>query len=269
MKTCSASACPIINTIFENRIYILLGDTQEFINKEIIALYNIIQYYYIYQVTVKDNYLMESFLYSNVSSLANYFNIRLCTAYNNTIGSCFLKTAIEPPICVNNEHIFIHVLCCKDKHQLLKTLTFITLTGISNIPDNIMIDGYKIDDASFFYSNPAIIKTIVKDNSLYNNLFLRSELNRLIYNVETQSRQESDLLLILTKIIFVDNKDFKYIVIEDKLLGTQTINKLINFNHTRETFAIFVKAWYFKQMNNSTADNEKLLTQYNTILPYI
>ncbi|AYP74231.1 virion protein [Fowlpox virus] len=248
-----------------NRVYLLIGDTDDVIDKYITSILGKIEFYYIYEITVEDTGLNYSFVTSNLlCPIKNKFNIKIYHEYKKIIGSCILNVDGNFTRCKDPDKLFVYVFCYWYEN-CLNTITMIKCHKLLLPEEEIIIDGYLIDDMSFFYTNPEILKqqcTNMKGvELLYKNIFLRKEINRLIRG------KSSDLLEILKeKIITIKPNDTWKVIIEDDIFNSRDITRLVNFDYDRDMFSSFVRAWYSGQLNNCKDDNEKIEKAYEIIM---
>lgn len=248
----------------KNRIYILLGNTDSFIDKCVNSVIDKMEFYYIYEISVNGNDIFCSFATSNLlCPIKRKINIMIYEEYRNIIGSCLLNTCSKGMVrSTDPDKIYVYVLCYRNNKKI-KTITLIKLHKLLSLKDDIVIDGYTINDLSFFYTCPDIIKqTNIKDrDTLYKNIILRKELNKLI-----TCPSSSPLWQILyTFVVTINDDDIYKIIIEDDLYDTNDINKLIKFNYDRRNFNAFVRAWYSGQLSNCSEDNEKIVDMYMSL----
>ncbi|ARE67660.1 SWPV1-083 [Shearwaterpox virus] len=247
-----------------NNIYILIGHTDSFINNYITSELNKIEFYYIYEITVDDESVLNcSFITSNLlCPIKNKFNIKIYHDYKKVIGSCILN--VDGKFFNYNEpdKLYVYVFCYWHDNRI-RTTTMIKCCELLYPKENIVIDNFLIDDMSFFYTSPEIIKQhpiLKNDITFYKNIVLRKEINRLI------KRKSSDILCILKeKIITIEQDDIWQVVVEDSLYCSKDITRLINFDYDKDEFLSFVRAWYSGQLSNCPSDNEKIEEMYELI----
>ncbi|UOX38866.1 virion protein [Finch poxvirus] len=245
-----------------NRIYILIGDTDNVIDKYLVSILGKIEFYYVYEITVEDSKLINTFVTSNLlCPIKNKFNIKIYHDYKKIIGSCILNVDGKFTRYKDPSKLYVYVFCYR-YNNCLNTCTMIKCQELLCPEKEIIVDGYKINDMSFFYTNPEIIKqhTDIKNyETLYKNIFLRKELNRLILG------KPSELLETLKEIVTIDSEDIWKVIVSNDIFDSIDVIKLINFDYDRNDFLSFVRAWYSNQLNNCKEDNDKIEKIYEII----
>ncbi|AAF44413.1 virion protein [Fowlpox virus] len=247
-----------------NNVYILLGDTDEFINKRIILLMNNIELYYVYEISVNDeDELYHSFITSNVvCPIKQRINLMLYKEYKKVIGSCVINNEGNIKMYSQPDKLHVYVLCYRCNGDI-KTITMIKCHQLLKPEKEIVIDGYQVNDSSFFYTSPNLIKQINMDKSdlFYKNILLRKEINCLI-----RKQESSNLYCILNKhIVSLSDTDIWKVIISDELFDSSDIEKLVKFDYDRDKFHAFVRAWYSGQLSNCKEENETIKTVYEMI----
>ncbi|QRY18910.1 ORF-40 [Teiidae poxvirus 1] len=245
----------------KNKIYILLGNTNEFINDRLSSLSNNLEFYYIYKLSVFEENLISDFVRSNISCpFSGKIDIKRYEEYRMIIGSCVLNNEEDFLYTSDSDAIYVYVLCYLYKEKL-RTLTMIKFHHLLTTSEKLRVDDYILDDLSFFYTCPERIKklNIPNADSLYKNIFLRKEINSFIKN------KSSNLSRVLEKIVRLEKNDVYKIFVADEIYENRDLRKLLDFDYNKDKILAFIRAWYSGQLSFCEKDNELIKRMYLTV----